>query len=266
MYFKGTIGTGGTAGTALPTSGVKVGDTYKIITDGTYAGQAARTGDLFIATATTPTWAYVPSGDDTSVTQVTAGAGLNTTSSDTSTDGGSITTTGTLHLTKSGVTAGTYQGLTIDKYGRVTAAQNMNYTSNTGTVTKVTAGTGLTTTSNSSTDGGDITTTGTLYLTKTGVTAGTYNNVTVDAYGRVTAASNYVGLAFKKSFTITGDGSTTNFQIENSSASVDLIVQVYDYTSGEEVITDVNVTTSYITIGFAAAPDSTAKYRVVVVY
>lgn len=266
MYFKGTIGTGGTAGTALPTSGVKVGDTYKIITDGTYAGQAAKTGDLFIATATTPTWAYVPSGDDTSVTQITAGAGLNTTSSDTSTDGGSITTTGTLHLTKSGVTAGTYQGLTIDKYGRVTAAQNMNYTSNTGTVTKVTAGKGLTTTSNSSTDGGDITTTGTLYLTKTGVTAGTYNNVTVDAYGRVTAASNYVGLAFKKSFTITGDGSTTNFQLENSSASADLIVQVYDYTSGEEVITDVNVTTSYITIGFAAAPDSTAKYRVVVVY
>ena len=110
MYFKGTIGTGGTAGTALPTSGVKVGDTYKIITNGTYAGQAAKTGDLFIATATTPTWAYVPSGDDTSVTQVTAGAGLNTTSSDTSTDGGSITTTGTLHLTKSGVTAGTYLG------------------------------------------------------------------------------------------------------------------------------------------------------------
>lgn len=56
------------------------------------------------------------------VTQVTAGAGLNTTSSDTSTDGGNITTTGTLYLTKSGVTAGTYHGLTVDKYGRITAA------------------------------------------------------------------------------------------------------------------------------------------------
>ena len=51
----------------------------------------------------------------------------------------------------------TYQGLTVDKYGRVTAAQNMGYTTNTGTVTKVTAGTGLT--------GGDITTTGTIYFT-----------------------------------------------------------------------------------------------------
>lgn len=56
------------------------------------------------------------------ITQVTAGAGLNTTSSDTSTDGGNITTSGTLYLTKSGVTAGTYHGLTVDKYGRITAA------------------------------------------------------------------------------------------------------------------------------------------------
>ena len=63
MVFKGTLGTGGTV-TALPTSGVVVGDTYKVITAGTYASQAAKIGDLFIATATTPTWAYVPSGDE----------------------------------------------------------------------------------------------------------------------------------------------------------------------------------------------------------
>jgi hypothetical protein len=55
MVFKGTIGTGGTAGTVLPTTGVRIGDTYKIITAGTYAGQAAKAGDMFIATATTPT-------------------------------------------------------------------------------------------------------------------------------------------------------------------------------------------------------------------
>jgi len=61
------------------------------------------------------------------VTKITAGTGLNTTSNDTTTDGGNITSTGTLYLTKSGVTAGTYQGLTIDKYGRVTAASNQGY-------------------------------------------------------------------------------------------------------------------------------------------
>lgn len=55
-------------------------------------------------------------------------------------------------------------------------------TSNTGTVTKVSAGTGLT--------GGDITTTGTIALATSGVTAGTYKRVTVDAYGRVTSGDN----------------------------------------------------------------------------
>lgn len=72
------------------------------------------------------------------VTGVTAGAGLNTTSNDTATDGGTITTTGTLYLTKSGVTANTYGNtsqqtpahgetfnipyFTVDKYGRITSA------------------------------------------------------------------------------------------------------------------------------------------------
>ena len=69
--------------------------------------------------------------------------------------------------------------------------EGKGYTTNTGTVTKVTAGAGLNTTSNdTATDGGNITGTGTLYLTKTGVTAGTYQGITVDKYGRVTAASN----------------------------------------------------------------------------
>ena len=82
MLFKGTIGTNGTAGTTLPTSEVRIGDTYKIITDGTYAGQAAKVGDMFIATATTPTWAYVPSGDDEGLNKYSGIiTGDNTTSS-----------------------------------------------------------------------------------------------------------------------------------------------------------------------------------------
>lgn len=118
MRFKGTVGTGGTV-TALPASGVKSGDTYKVCADGTYAGQKAVVGDLFIAADAKPTWAYVPSGDDAGVTSVTAGDGLT---------GGTITSTGTIGLADSGVTAGTYQGLTVDKYGRVTAAEDKGYT------------------------------------------------------------------------------------------------------------------------------------------
>ena len=89
----------------------------------------------------TPYNATNPSGYTTNtgtVTQITAGAGLNTTSDDTATDGGTISTSGTLYLTKSGVTANTYGNtsqqtpshggtfnipyFTVDKYGRITSA------------------------------------------------------------------------------------------------------------------------------------------------
>lgn len=264
MSFKGTIGTGGTAGTILPTANVKVGDTYKIVTAGTYASQAAKVGDLFIATATTPTWAYVPSGDDTDVTQVTAGAGLNTTSDDSATDGGSITSTGTLYLTKSGVTAGSYQGLTVDKYGRVTAAQNMGYTTNTGTVTSV----GLT-------DGGGLTITGSPITTSGNITVGHTNSVTaqttqavypikIDANGHISAYGSAVTILKKYAANITGDASKTSFTITHNLGTRDITIQVYDNSTYEEVIVDtVRTNTTTATISFAKAPASGKVYRVV---
>ena len=264
MYFKGTIGTGGTAGTALPTSGVKVGDTYKIITAGTYAGQAAKVGDMFIATATTPTWAYVPSGDDVDVTQVTAGAGLNTTSDDTATDGGSITSTGTLYLTKTAVTPGTYQGITVDKYGRVTGAQNMGYTTNTGTVTSV----GLTNGGGLTISGGPITTSGSITVGHTNsVTAQTTQAVypiKIDANGHISAYGSAQTILKKYSTNITGDASKTSFTITHSLGSRDVIIQVYDNSTYEEVMVDiVRATTTTATISFAKAPASGKVYRVV---
>ena len=47
MIFKGTLGTGGTI-TALPTT-YSIGWSYKVITAGTYAGQACEVGDMLIA-------------------------------------------------------------------------------------------------------------------------------------------------------------------------------------------------------------------------
>lgn len=73
MVFKGTLGTSGTV-TAVPTTGVVKGDTYKIITAGTWAGSACKVGDLIIALnsgsveATTTNWAYVPSGNENETT------------------------------------------------------------------------------------------------------------------------------------------------------------------------------------------------------
>lgn len=105
-----------------------------------------------------------------------------------------------------------------------------NKTSNTGTVKTVTAGAGLNTTSNNTaTDGGDITTTGTLYLTTSGVTAGSYGDngnqtpnygstfkvpyITVDKYGRVTTITEHT-VKIPAS-----DNTNTTYNLSNALAS-----------------------------------------------
>lgn len=88
MVYRGTLGDGGTV-TALPTDNVKVGDTYKVITSGTYNGQSSKVGDLFIALGTEDsttgiitsglTWTYIPSGDSTDSQFIFNGDGTNKT-------------------------------------------------------------------------------------------------------------------------------------------------------------------------------------------
>lgn len=73
MVYRGTCGTGGTV-TAAPTSNVRVGDTYRVVSDVVASGATAKTGDLIIARGTEDTttgyitgtvvWDIIPSGND----------------------------------------------------------------------------------------------------------------------------------------------------------------------------------------------------------
>ena len=96
MVFKGSLGTGGTI-TALPVNGTaSIGDTYKVITAGTYAGQTAKIGDTFICdskTSSANTWTLIPSGDEPSGTVTSVGLTVPT---GLSVSGSPITTSGTL--------------------------------------------------------------------------------------------------------------------------------------------------------------------------
>ena len=67
MVFRGTIGAAdkNPTVTALP-EGAGVGDTYKVVSDGTYGTLAARVGDIIIY-ARDLGWVLVPSGDDGNV-------------------------------------------------------------------------------------------------------------------------------------------------------------------------------------------------------
>lgn len=127
MVFKGSLGTGGTI-TSLPVDGsAAIGDTYKVITDGTYASKAAKVGDTFICltkTSNANTWELIPSGDEPSgtVTSIT----LNATSPIAIDNNTAITTSGsrTISHANSGVTAGTYKSVTVNTTGHITAGSN----------------------------------------------------------------------------------------------------------------------------------------------
>ena len=122
MVFKGSLGTDGTI-TVLPTAAASnEGHTYKVIKDGTYAGQAAKVGDTFISTGSR--WELIPSGDEPSgtVTSVT----LNATSPIAIDNSAAITTSGTRTIShaNSGVSAGTYKSVTVNSTGHVTGGTN----------------------------------------------------------------------------------------------------------------------------------------------
>ena len=186
MIYKGTLGTGGTI-TALPTaSSSNEGFTYKVITDGTYASQSAKVGDVFISNGSA--WTLVPAGDDVEDTwrQINVngtqllGTGISTGAVNFK-NGSNVTITGsgndiTISASQPTVNNGT---LTIQKNGTnvqtFTANQSSNVTANISVPTKTSeltndsgyvksSGVTSVTTSGTGISGGTITSTGTITL------------------------------------------------------------------------------------------------------
>lgn len=99
LTYKGTVGGTGATVSSLPSTGVKIGDTYKVSASGNYGGHACDIGDLLIATGTETngvistelTWTYIPSGDDTD-TQYALSAADNKVKLTTTNGGNEVTT------------------------------------------------------------------------------------------------------------------------------------------------------------------------------
>lgn len=127
MVFRGSLGTGGTIAD-LPIDGTaNVGDTYKVITAGSYAGETAKIGDTFICLTKTEdsnTWELIPSGDEPSgtVTSIT----IKGTSPIISSSSSAITSSGTRTISHatSDVTPGVYKSVNVDAYGHIIAGSN----------------------------------------------------------------------------------------------------------------------------------------------
>jgi hypothetical protein len=116
---------------------------------------------------------------------------------------------------------------------------------NAGTVTSITAGTGL--------SGGTITTSGTISLPNTG-TAGSYANVTTDAQGRVTAGTNRSQAAATRALNAAFQVSATRDAEVRYTVQITVTASIAGGQNGEvvlEIASDSGFTTNVQTLGIA---------------
>ena len=205
------------------------------------------TGDLTVGGTTTTINSATLTVDDKNIE-----LGSVATPSDTTADGGGITLKGATDKT----IAWTNSTDSWDFNQHVNIASSTEFKiAGTSVLTASTLGSGVTASS--------LTSLGTI---TTGVWQGTAVAVAKGGTGATTAAAarSNIGATTKVTATI-GDGSATAIAVTHSLTTDDVVVEVYDASSKETVICDVDRTsTAAVTLTFATAPSSNA-YKVVII-
>lgn len=245
MRFKGTIGTGGTV-TALPSTH-QIGDTYRVITAGTYAGQTCEVGDLLIAMTTSGTtssdWTVAQTNIDGALTGITAGTGISVTGSGNSRTVGlasGVTTATSVGDTSNQTPSfgGTFKAIsqTVDTYGRTTATAEHTVkipalpTASTSTAGIVQLNNTVTSTSTSQ--------------------AGTANAVKT-AYDKAVEALTAANNNAVQTVTLTIAAGSTS--ATTSAVTRTTLVDYRAYVGNDEVVLDAEITSSGCTFSIASA-------------